>query len=86
MDTTKNMPLFNSRGDPVKVDAIDYAAVYAEIERRGSVRDYEFVQLCGRRGMNNSASVLTAFERRGYLLSEDDRGRLYPFRRCDENL
>jgi hypothetical protein len=58
-------------------------SVYKEIVSRGSMRKVDIMRFAGMRG--NCADVfLTSMEINGFLLSEDDKGVLYPFRRIYE--
>jgi hypothetical protein len=58
-------------------------AVYQEIVERGCMRKSEVLRFAGQK-TTCADNFLICMEVSGFLLSEDERGVLYPFRRIDE--
>ncbi len=68
-------------GDRRQVNYLLLAAIYAYVLENPGCRQ---AQVAGDLGINRGAlyNKMTTLQNRGFLLAEDDNGRLYPFRVC----
>lgn len=65
----------------MKASSYDYEGAYRHLEEHPGMRKGELANKAGLFLPSRYEEFLSMLERRGFLVSEDERGNIYPFRR-----
>jgi hypothetical protein len=62
----------------VRMETRDTQVIWSALLKTPGMRKMDILHLTGRKGLDCD-TVLLKMEKEGYLLSEDENGRIYPF-------